>query len=121
MKYTELQATTNFSFLRGGSHPDELVEQAVALGYTEIGITDRNTLAGIVRAHGAAKESGIRIVVGSRLDLVDGVSLLAYPMNIDAYSRLTNLLTIGNLRKEKGKCDLYKKDVYKYAGGMKLI
>src|SRR4030095_6226461 len=121
MKYTELQVTSNFSFLRGASHPDELVEEAVALEYDRIGITDRNTLAGIVRAHGAAKELGIKIIVGCRLDLVDGNSLLAYPTDIDAYSRLSNLLTVGNLRTEKGKCDLYKKDVYEYSKGMKFI
>jgi error-prone DNA polymerase len=77
--YTELQTTTNFTFLRGASHPEELVEQAAAYGYTAIAITDRNTFAGIVRAHAAAKKSGIRIIVGCRLDLLDGPSLLAYP------------------------------------------
>ena len=56
MSYTELQVTTNFSFLRGASHPEELVEQAVAFGYKEIAITDRNTLAGMVRAHAVAKK-----------------------------------------------------------------
>jgi error-prone DNA polymerase len=121
MKYTELQVTTNFSFLRGASHPDELVERAASLGYERIAIADRNTLAGIVRAHGAAKDFGIRIIVGCRLDLMDGTSLLAYPTNIDAYSRLSNLLTVGNLRAEKGKCFLYKKDVYEYSEGIKFI
>ena len=103
MNYTELQVTTNFSFLRGASHPEELAEQAAALGYTAIAITDRNSLAGIVRAHAAAKKAGIRIIVGCRLDLLDGLSLLAYPTNIKAYSQLCNLLTIGNRRAEKGK------------------
>ena len=60
MSYTELQVTTNFTFLRGASHPEELIEQAVAYGYNEIAITDRNTLAGIVRAYAAAKEKDIR-------------------------------------------------------------
>ncbi len=92
MKYTELQVTTNFSFLRGASHPEELVEQAAALGYAAVGITDRNTLAGIVRAHVAAKKAGIRLIVGCRLDLQDGPSLLAYPMNKSGYARLSNLL-----------------------------
>ena len=94
MKYTELQTTSNFSFLRGASHPEEMIEQAVELGYTEIAITDRNTFAGIVRAHVAAKKRGIRIVVGCRLDLLDGLSLLAYPTNKKAYSQLSNLLTV---------------------------
>lgn len=118
MQYTELQVTTNFSFLRGGSHPEELVGQAAALGYTEIAITDHNTLAGVVRAHTAAKASEIRIIVGCCLDLKDGPSLLAYPTTMDAYSRLSHLLTIGNLRTEKGQCELYKKDLYAHKEGI---
>lgn len=121
MGYTELQVTTNFSFLRGGSHPEEIVEQAALLGYKEIAITDFNTLAGIVRAHAAAKTKGIRIIPACRLDLLDGPSLLAYPTNIDAYARLSALLSKGNLRTEKGQCHLYKADVYKYAKGMLFI
>ncbi|MFI5136503.1 MAG: error-prone DNA polymerase [Sphingobacteriales bacterium] len=119
--YTELQITSNFTFLRGGSHPEELVEQAVALGYTAIAITDRNSFAGIVRGHVAAKEQGIRIIPACRLDLLDGPSLLAYPTDQEAYSRLSGLLTIGNLRAEKGECNLYKADVYAYSKGIKFI
>lgn len=121
MSYTELQVTSNFSFLRGASHPHELVEQAAAYGYSHIAITDHNTLAGIVRAHVAAKEQGIRLIPGCCLDLLDGPSLLAYPTNLDAYSRLSTLLTIGNLRAEKGSCYLYKSDVYQYAEDMIFI
>lgn len=121
MGYTELQVTTNFSFLRGGSHPEEMVEQAVVLGYTEIAITDHNTLAGIVRAHSAAKAKGIRILPACRLDLLDGPSLLAYPTDKEAYARLSGLLSEGNLRAEKGQCHLYKADVYRYAEGIKFI
>ncbi|NLR76997.1 error-prone DNA polymerase [Chitinophaga eiseniae] len=121
MHYTELQVTTNFSFLRGGSHPEELVEQAIELGYTDIAITDINSLAGIVRAHTAAKEKHIRIIPGCQLQLLDGPSLLAYPTNQDAYSRLSALLTKGNLRAEKGQCHLYKADVYEHAEGMIFI
>ncbi|MEJ7912439.1 MAG: PHP domain-containing protein, partial [Chitinophagaceae bacterium] len=119
--YIELQVTSNFSFLRGASHPEELVEQAVAIGYKSIAITDRNTLAGVVRAHAAARKLGIRTIIGCRLDLLDGPSLLAYPTNRDAYAKLTNLLTTGNLRAEKGSCHLYKQDVYEQAEGMKLV
>ncbi len=115
MQYTELQVTTNFSFLRGGSHPDEMVEFAANLGYKEIAITDRNTLAGIVRAHAAARTKGIRIIPACRLELLDGPSLLAYPTTKEAYSRLSAMLSEGNLRAEKGKCYLYKADVYKHA------
>jgi len=121
MSYTELQVTSNFSFLRGASHPDELVEQAAAYGYKKIAITDRNTLAGIVRAHVAAKAQGISIIPGCRLDLLDGPSLLAYPTDRDAYSRLSALLTVGNLRAEKGVCHLYRADVYSHAEGIKFI
>ena len=121
MNYTELQITTNFSFLRGASHPEELVEQAATFGYTSIAITDRNTFAGIVRAHVAAKKSGIRIIPGCRLDLINGPGLLAFPKDLSAYSRLSNLLTMGNLRTEKGQCHLYKADVYNHAKGLKLV
>src|SRR4051812_13275567 len=117
MRYTELQVTTNFSFLRGASHPEELVEQAVIYGYSEIAITDRNTLAGIVRAHAAAKAKGIRTITGCRFDLINGVSLLAYPTNKEAYAHLCSLLTKGNIRTAKGKCDLYKADIYEHAKG----
>jgi len=121
MSYTELQVTSNFSFLRGASHPEELVEQAATYGYKEIAITDRNTFAGIVRAHVAAKKSGIRIIPACRLDLLDGPSLLALPTDISAYSRLSTLLSTGNLRTEKGKCELYKADVYGHSKGLKLV
>lgn len=121
MKYTELQVTSNFSFLRGASHPEELVDYAAELRYEAIAITDRNTLAGIVRAHAAARGKNIRLIPACRLDLADGPSLLAYPTDIAAYSRLSALLTKGNLRTEKGKCELYQADVFKYAQGMKFI
>jgi error-prone DNA polymerase len=121
MSYTELQITTNFTFLRGGSHPEEIVEQALAIGHTEIAITDHNTLAGIVRAYTAAKNKNIRIIPACRLDLLDGHSLLAYPTTKEAYARLSGLLSEGNLRAEKGKCFLYKTDVYRYKEGMIFI
>src|SRR6188768_809213 len=110
--YTELQITTNFSFLRGASHPEEMVEQAAAYGYRTLAITDRNTFAGIVRAHVAAKKAGIRIIPACRLELIDGPSLLAFPTNNQAYAQISALLTLGNLRAEKGECHLYKNDVY---------
>ena len=121
MNYTELQVTSNFTFLRGASHPDELIIHAAELGYKEIAITDRNSLAGIVRAHVAAKAKGIKMITGCRLDLKDGASLLAYPTNKEAYANLCELLTKGNRRTEKGKCDLYKQDVYEYSKGIKFI
>ncbi len=122
MNYVELQVTTNFTFLQGASHPEELVNHAAELGYKEIGITDRNSFAGIVRAYAAARKNGnIRIIPGVRLDLINGPSLLTYPTNIHAYSRLSNLLTLGNSRAEKGKCFLYKEDIFSFAEGQKFI
>lgn len=121
MSYVELQVTSNFSFRRGGSHPEELVDQAADLGYDAIGITDRNTFAGIVRAYQVAKDRGIRLIPGVRLDLLDGPSLLAYPTDKEAYARLSALLTLGNLRAEKEKCYISKKDVYQHAEGSYFI
>ena len=121
MSYTELHTTSNFSFLRGGSHPHEIIEQAALLGYKEIAITDHNTLAGVVRAHVAAKKAGIRLIIGCRLELLDGPPLLAYPTDKDAYARLSGLLSKGNLRAEKGKCHIYKADVYQHAEGIRFI
>jgi error-prone DNA polymerase len=121
MGYVELQITTNFSFLRGASHPDELVEQAAFLGYNTIAITDRNTVAGVVRAHAAGKKKGVRVIPGCRLDLLDGPSLLAYPATIKAWANLCSLLSTGNLRAEKGECHLYKADVFQYKEGLHFI
>ena len=115
MKYTELQVTTNFSFLKGASHPEEMMEQAAALGYQQIGITHVNSFAGIVRAHVAAKNNGIRLIPGVHLELQDGIALLAYPVNRKGYASLCKLLTTGNLRAEKGECLLYKEDMRLYA------
>jgi error-prone DNA polymerase len=119
--YAELQATSNFSFLRGGSHPDELVRQAALLGLAGIAITDRNSLAGIVRAHQAAKEAGIRLVVGVRLDLQDGTSLLAYSVDRAAYGRLTTLLTLGKRRAPKGECHLDYVDIVGHGEGLVVV
>lgn len=111
MQYTELQVTTNFSFLRGASHPEEMVSEAKQLGHEAIAITDRNTLAGVVRAHKEAKKVGLRMITGCRLDLADGIHLLVLPTRLTGYTALSNLLTLGNRRTEKGKCDLYKEDM----------
>ncbi len=121
MSYTELQVTSNFTFLRGASHPEELVEQAATHGQPVIAITDRNTLAGVVRAYAFGKKHGVRVIPGARLDLLDGPSLLALPTNKESYARLSGLLTRGNLRTEKGECHLYKADVYEHAKGLTLI
>jgi len=121
MNYSELQVTSNFSFLRGASHPEELVEQANIYGYKKIAITDRNTLAGIVRAYAAAKDKAIELIPACRLDLIDGPSLLAYPTDKAAYGRLSALLSKGNHRAVKGACYIYKADVFEFAKGIKFI
>ena len=121
-RYAELDVTTNFSFLRGGSHAEELVATAKALGLSAIAVTDRNTLAGVVRAHLAAREvGGIKFIVGCRLDLDDAPSLLAYPTDRAAYGRLCRLLTLGQRRAEKGKCTLHLDDVAAHAEGLIFI
>ncbi|MEO8713523.1 MAG: PHP domain-containing protein, partial [Acetobacteraceae bacterium] len=116
--YAELHVTSNYSFLRGASHVEELLLQAKALGIPALGLTDRNTLAGIVRAHQRAAEIGIRLVVGCRLDLAAGISILVYPTDRPAYSRLCRLLTIGKQRAGKGKCDLRWDDLSAHAEGL---
>ncbi|RYY98930.1 MAG: DNA polymerase III subunit alpha [Chitinophagaceae bacterium] len=119
--YTELQITSNFSFLRGAAHPEELVQYAKALGYDTLAITDRNTLAGVVRAHAAGRKHGLRVIPGCRLDLLDGPSLLALPQNREGWGRLCSLLSLGNSRTGKGDCHLYKEDVAAHAGGLHFI
>ena len=119
--YAELQASSNFSFLRGASHAEELVEEAARLGLAAIGIADRNTLAGAVRAHVAAKRAGIRLLTGARLDLADGTSLLCYPRDRAAWGRLCRLLTLGQQRVGKGECLLYREDLLAHAEGQLLI
>ncbi|MGO1120085.1 error-prone DNA polymerase [Rhodovibrionaceae bacterium A322] len=103
--YAELSVRSNFTFLEGASHPDELVTTAKALGLAAIGIADRNSLAGVVRAHVAAKEQNMRLLVGARLAPRDGPEVICYPQDRAAYGRLSRLLTLGKRRSEKGSCD----------------
>jgi error-prone DNA polymerase len=119
--YAELQVTSNFSFLRGGSHPEELAVTAAALGHAAFTVTDRNSLAGIVRGHKAAKEAGIRFIPACRLDLRGGLSLLCFPTDRAAYGRLSRLLTLGKRRAPKGQCHLDYDDVAAHGGGQLII
>ncbi len=119
--YAELQVTSNFSFLRGASHAEELVQTAAALGHRAVAITDRNTLAGVVRAFSAAREVGIQLLVGTRLDLEDGPSMLCFAMDREAYGRLSRLLTLGKRRTEKGSCRLTLEDVRAYGAGQIIL
>ncbi|HEX8534862.1 MAG TPA: error-prone DNA polymerase, partial [Allosphingosinicella sp.] len=123
MTYTELHVTTHFSFLRGVSSAEELFTAAANLGYPALGITDRNSVAGLVRALIAADTTDLRLVAGCRLDLMDGTSLLVWPEDRAAWSRLTRLLTVGKARAdprkgEKGQCFLHWEDVAAYAEGL---
>src|SRR5690349_3486665 len=118
LPYAELDVTSNFSFLRGASHPDELVYQAAESGYRAIAITDRHTLAGAVRAHAAAKSCGMKLIVGARLSLLDGPfddaqggpELVVWAPDRAAYARLCSLLTLGKRRAQKGQCALKMAD-----------
>jgi len=111
--FVELIAASNYTFLTGASHPEEVVAEATEQGYGAVGLTDTNTLAGVVRAHCAAKDTGIRCIVGSRLVLADpdGLTLAVYPTDRAAYGRLCRLLTVGKRRAEKGRCRLTLTDL----------
>jgi error-prone DNA polymerase len=116
--YAELQVTSHFSFLRGASSCEELFIQAHELGLEALAVVDRNSLAGIVRAHQAAKETGIRLIVGCRLDLADDLSLIVYPTDRPAYSRLCRLLSLGKTRGGKARCSLAWDDLVAYGDGL---
>src|SRR3954468_16657377 len=119
--YLELAVTTNFSFLRGASHAEELVEQAAKLGLAGIGVADRNSFGGVVRAHIAAKDTNLKFSVGVRLVTTDGFEALAYPMDRAAYGRLCRLLTRGKRKAEKGECDISFEDLLEFSEGQIFI
>src|SRR3954449_13361780 len=119
--YVELGVTSPFSFLRGASDAIELVLRALELGMDAIGIADRNTLAGVVRMRRACKEAGLTPLIGCRLDLTDAPSLLAYPIDREAYGRLSRLLSLGKMRAEKGACELSLADVAAHQEGINFI
>ncbi|HTT84549.1 MAG TPA: error-prone DNA polymerase [Rhizomicrobium sp.] len=126
--YAEIAVTTNFSFLRGASHPKELVKEAVLQGHAAIGIADRNTLAGVVRAYAAVNELqekfGLapKLLVGARLVFVDDTpDILAYPADRAAYGRLCRLLSTGKLRAAKGECILRLSDLLEWQEGLLLV
>ena len=120
LAYAELGARSNFSFLDGASHPEELVETAQALGLAGLGLCDTNSLAGVVRGHVAAKAAGLRFVVGCRLVLQDGSTWLAWPTDRAAYGRLTALLSQGRMQAPKGECRLGRDDLLAAAEGWAL-
>ncbi len=117
-RYAELQVTSHFSFLRGASSCEELFAQAAIQGIEAVAVVDRNSLAGIVRAFEAAKTTGVRLIVGCRLDLADGASILVYPTDRAAYGRLCRLLSLGKKRGGKAKCILEWADLVAYSDGL---
>ncbi len=129
--YTEIGITTNFSFLRGGSHPQDYVHQASMLGLAAIGIADHNTLAGIVRAHSELENPEVlhkpKLLIGARIVFLDGTpDILVYPRDRAAYGRLCQLLTRGKRgsdaeRIEKGECHLRFDDLLEFAEGQLLV
>ena len=118
--FAELAARSNFSFLDGASHPEELVQTAQALGLAGLGLCDSNSLAGVVRGHVAAKAARLRFVVGCRLVLRDGSTWLAWPTDRAAYGRLTALLSHGRMQAPKGECRLGRDDLLAAAAGWAL-
>ena len=128
--FAELIAATNYSFLRGANHAADMVMNAIDLGHAGIGIADRNTVAGVVKAYVARKEAieqglvgpGFRLVVGARLAFADGTpDIVAYPTDRAGWGRLTRLLTLGNRRADKGECVLHLADLIEHAKGLLLI
>jgi hypothetical protein len=106
------------SFLRGASSCEELFATAAVMGVEALAVVDRNSLAGVVRAHEAAKTTGVRLVVGCRLDLTEGYSVLVYPTDRPAYSRLCRLLSLGKKRAGKARCELSWPDLVAYREGL---
>ncbi|EIZ78373.1 error-prone DNA polymerase [Novosphingobium sp. Rr 2-17] len=119
--YVELQTTSHFSFLRGASSPQELFAAARLLGHQALGLVDRGSVAGVVRGWDGQKTTGVRMIVGSRVDLIDGRALLLYPTDRIAWSRLTRLLSLGKTRGGKGRCILSWNDVTAQADGLIAI
>src|SRR5690606_39882032 len=118
--YAELAATSNFSFLRGASHPHELVATAKALGLAALGLADRNSVAGVVRAHTAARSLDLRLLVGARLVPLEGPEVLCYPRDRAAWARLCRLLTLGKRRAEKGDCRFTFEELLAHGEGQEL-
>jgi error-prone DNA polymerase len=118
MRYAELHCKTNFSFLEGASHADELVREAAELGYRALAITDRNSLAGVVRAHIAAKDTGLPLIVGAEITPTGAPPINLWATDRASYARLCRLLTRGRRAAPKGECALTLDDVAEFADGL---
>jgi error-prone DNA polymerase len=116
--YAELHCKTNFSFLEGASHPDELVVRAAELGYRALAITDAHSVAGVVRAHGAAKQVGLKLLIGAEIRPNDAPAVVLWASDRASYGRLSRLITVGRRRAEKGDCQLTFDDIAQHAEGL---
>ena len=118
LSYAELHCKTNYSFLEGASHADELAARAVELGLQAIAVTDRNTLAGVVRAHVAAKECGIKLLIGAEIVPDDGPAMVLLAMDRAGYGRLSQLITTGRRKAAKGECRIKMVDIPQFSEGL---
>ncbi|MCA9214454.1 MAG: error-prone DNA polymerase [Planctomycetales bacterium] len=118
MRYAELHCKTNFSFLEGASHAKELILRAAEFGYDALAITDRNTLAGMVRAHAAAKEVGLKLIVGAEVTPIDAPAVVLWSIDRKGYGQLCRLITVGRRRAPKGQCDLTFEDIAEHSQGL---
>jgi DNA polymerase III alpha subunit len=109
--YAELHAISNFTFLRGASHPEELVREAYALGYSALALTDECSLVGVVRAHTAAKECGLKLIIGTEVSVLEGMRLVLLAMDRGGYGNLSALITRGRRREKKGAYRLARSDL----------
>src|SRR5271169_4929131 len=124
MPYLEFAVASNFSFLRGASHPEELMARAAQLGLAGLGLCDRNSVAGVVRAHLAKREQNLALKYhpGARLVFADGTpDILTYPRDRPGWGRLCRLLTRGNLRAKKGDCIVHLGDLLEHIEGLELV
>jgi len=119
--YAELHCRTNFSFLEGASHADELVSRAIELRYSALAITDRHSLAGVVRAHAAAKDSDLKLLIGAEIVPTDATPIVLLATDRAAYGRLARLITLGRRRAPKGECELTIEDVAQHSAGLLAV
>jgi error-prone DNA polymerase len=117
-RYAELHCRTNYSFLEGASHPDELVARAAELELAALAVTDRNSLAGVVRAHVAAKEAKLKLLIGAEITPVDAPPVVLWAMNRAGYGRLCRLITRGRQQAPKGESRITLADVVEHAEGL---
>src|ERR1700676_4371086 len=118
LSYAELHCKSNFSFLQGAAHAEELVGRAHELGYQALAITDQNSLAGIVRAHAAAKTVGLKLLIGAEITPEDGCPVLLYAAGVAGYRRLSRLITRGRRSAAKGASRLFLRDLPEHAEGL---